>query len=994
MTSIATQKFTKTVRHGLDFYTNSHAGSGVFQWISSECPKDKCIVALTRHYHSKGEKRTYSEYAIASREQIQTLIQTNHNLMEVMPASTIQKVAFDIERTSKDDPLEQCKEVILKHFPGAQMNISGSTCQKDDGTKWSYHIILQNYTVQGSELEPYTAPLKAFAIQYDHLGFDKRLYRINGLLKFINQSKYKDNERVQSYIAGSTDPMDHTVTHNVPKDAVDISTLDFSGIPVYKMAMKKSKKDGGEQKLRIDCISDVKPQELEIPAWFDSDEAQPIDWLNVLPNPPRGSEYAYSYDVQWNVMRWCKSVSLSFEDTWEWLKQKDDSLVRQQKYIKHFQECDLTKYPAKKNTVKALVATVYDGNILESKAYPKLKESMNKHYDKQITGDFISSTDYDVDAKHVIVHVPLGGGKTKSVIDWMTEFVAAHPANRILFITCRIALTHEQQAKLNCMNITWGCYLDNTKEECHKADYQYFICSTTSLEKVKTEVDIVVIDECETALGMFTGGSVKCHTDVMTNWRTFLHLMENASRVFWMDGMITKVATDTVKLLGGSSYTIGRKALPKSRVLKEVGDIESMYGAIIEAIKKGQKIFVAAPKKGRKVKGAGSVEHIVSTLCNVFGWNRGTEIIGYHADMTAEKKRLSKVNEVWSDPALRCVVANSALSVGIDFNMEDVFDGVFAIFSHTIMSHRDFIQLLYRVRNPKSSTITFCYFKHKSTSEGRLPKYLVPTDEVYQTLVANLDIEQKACKKDERRRVFKLFCHCMNIKFSKETVVKMDDAEKEYIQELYNTSQVIYRWDNIPMPNSDDLRSLRAVERGRYTTMQQLMWDKYLFSKRFLENTPDEVMGPLWNDHHTFVERCDILQRMRDEWLAKSLSFQLPMALVIRRFLDENKITVGDEIPEEPLCTIPMDEINQAFVFHNQLTSYRHDMYSKILSAYFSTEVLKKDYNKTSSGRRYTWVTSPDYLDLSRSCTDNLISYSNWSLMNGEENIDECERAD
>src|SRR5690606_21199443 len=150
----------------------------------------------------------------------------NKGLYEIMLASRVHKVVFDIDMYDTNT-LAECKKVILQRFPGVQMNISGSIGETPRGTKYSYHIILQNYVVSGSELE-YTNYLKAFCVHYRHLGFDPAVYKINGQIKFINQGK-KDG-RIQAYIEGSKDLLDHTVTHNVPSDAINIDTLIWSDL--------------------------------------------------------------------------------------------------------------------------------------------------------------------------------------------------------------------------------------------------------------------------------------------------------------------------------------------------------------------------------------------------------------------------------------------------------------------------------------------------------------------------------------------------------------------------------------------------------------------------------------------------------------------------------------------------------------------------------------------------------------------------------------------
>ena len=163
MTQVAAQ-YHKHNACGLTFYTNTSAGtgkSGVLKWVRSVCGSEQHVIAQARDYTKNGEKRLYCLYALATREQIEKLIQKNNQLYEVMPEDRTHKVVFDVDLKGSDvkDPLQECKEAILKHFPEAQMQIGGSKGVVDGKTKYSYHIVLSNYIVDGSHLE-HTARFK------------------------------------------------------------------------------------------------------------------------------------------------------------------------------------------------------------------------------------------------------------------------------------------------------------------------------------------------------------------------------------------------------------------------------------------------------------------------------------------------------------------------------------------------------------------------------------------------------------------------------------------------------------------------------------------------------------------------------------------------------------------------------------------------------------------------------------------------------------------
>ena len=152
----------------------------------------------------------------------------------------------------------------------------------------------------------------------------------------------------------------------------------------------------------------------------------------------------------------------------------------------------------------------------------------------------------------------------------------------------------------------------------------------------------------------------------------------------------------------------------------------------------------------------------------------------------------------------------------------------------------------------------------------------------------------------------------------------------------------------------------------------------------------------LWENHRTFTERCDTLRLIQNENYVerKELRREIPAAFIIRRFFDDNGIDIGDKIPNELVCNVDFGDIRKAFKFHNTVNSYRHDLYSKMLSAYFNLDVLMKVYDDPTQRKIYKWGTNLGYTIVASMWKNGLASYSNWSLMDEEEKNAESERAE
>ncbi|KAJ3244143.1 hypothetical protein HK104_008067, partial [Borealophlyctis nickersoniae] len=137
-----------------------------------------------------GYLRTYVHYALVTTKKLEPILKNDHQICEVLTdGKGFYRVFFDVEKEGKNvsDPLKSVTEKISLLLPNADLNISGSHKTYDDGReKYSYHIIVSNYHPEC--LDDF-APLKAFCIANKDLGFDECVYRQEGLLKCINQSK-------------------------------------------------------------------------------------------------------------------------------------------------------------------------------------------------------------------------------------------------------------------------------------------------------------------------------------------------------------------------------------------------------------------------------------------------------------------------------------------------------------------------------------------------------------------------------------------------------------------------------------------------------------------------------------------------------------------------------------------------------------------------------------------------------------------------------------
>src|SRR5437016_6209366 len=150
-------------------------------------------------------------WGAANLKQLSQIIKKDQGIYEILTKNGKRKVYFDVDKTDKT--LEEIEEIILKHFPGAVLQISGYL--------GSYHIILSNYYAENNDA---MWQIKLFCSHYKEYGFDAKVYTKTRNMKCINQSKSKTISKGvprpprQLYIKGSEVLSKHLIMHDFDDD--------------------------------------------------------------------------------------------------------------------------------------------------------------------------------------------------------------------------------------------------------------------------------------------------------------------------------------------------------------------------------------------------------------------------------------------------------------------------------------------------------------------------------------------------------------------------------------------------------------------------------------------------------------------------------------------------------------------------------------------------------------------------------------------------------
>ncbi|KAI9008252.1 hypothetical protein BC832DRAFT_539126 [Gaertneriomyces semiglobifer] len=843
-------------------------------------------------------------------KEITRIIQTNHGIYEILHPDMKRKVYFDVDKSTL--PLNEIKEIILKRFPNANMQISGR--------------------------------------EVEH-GFNRKVYNRNQNYKCIRQSKC--GEPVQEYVEGSHTLSKHLVLHDFDDDAIDIATMDFGYDEVTTCPSKKKQKTTS-----LDILA-IPQEDLPVPDHYDCLHAKPLEKLAILPNPQHGKKGALDHQLSWQVMLWSKDIGLSFNEFWSWCRRKDSSAIRYKKYM---QAWNSDKYNVSPKFMDALLQRFYpEINVSSSTQHFQHQFDIMKATHSTITnGDYLQNADIsspikkrkrDSEAtdmlgaerpipagmpeinsyfhktprskprfiKYSFLTLPMGRNKTGAVVDFITRYGMDW---RILWLTPRITLSENTMWRLRLAGLCVDNYKHFSKEQKDEGKLdkcKFLICSIQSLHYTTKPFDMVVIDEPETVFTTFIGNASTHNGHMITNWNVLLGHLESAQKVVVMDAFTTKLSVNFIK---------GSGASPRQFI--EMETFDAWMTLIMQAVEKGEKLYIVTSYKS----GSQGVAAIVKTLQKLMKWEENKHIFGYYAEKEQEKKRLCDAKKIWGDPECRYVVTNGTISVGVNFDSKDVFDKIYGFYAPFIPV-RDFIQSLYRVRHPKSTSMVL--YREKTRTFGFERKHFIrhPACEIYQQLQKDLEIELSAYDNTKNWETFNMFCQKANITIYPINISMSHVNNQTYLDCYADMCELAFAWQMIQDIDEEKAKELRLkMYNTTATSDDRLQLEKYFFKSKFIDNAPEE----------------DLQKVLRD-----------------------NKVQLGEPFPKTMVNLIPLDEIHNQFHFDRPIKNTQSGVIAQMLNAFFGMKVYswKKDKQKMKKGERlYEYETNKLYLDLSQICLE------------------------
>lgn len=845
---------------GHDWYLGQGSQSVAISKLSS------CDMVLAMHHRKHGRGWT----AMNANETLDA-IATNNYLYEVI-LDRRRKVYFDID--SERDCLQECVDAILEVMPDAEINVSGSEPIPNSVVKkYSYHICVSNYHLNNLNE---TAGLKGWTKLKSSLGFDWKVYTSNRQMKFINQSKL--DGRVQSYISGSRDLRDHVISAFIKKDSRDAYDLfeefvDYDEPVIFNKLPQKKMVLGFDKNVALLTNEDI---------------------INIIPRD-------VNHRVTFTVALFMAKSGCTFEEFWNWTHSKGNTKDRFVKWRDtHWpMVMEITKNGDNRVTRETII------RILE-RFYPYIR----KEYITRVYLEY-SKLPLDVDTREEYVPLdcftdryvdylvyPMGAGKTMSVTNYVNTRIESS-----IFLNCRISLAQNIIGRLSEKFIKYDD-VPALKDLLVKFDpayknlnargtimikqkaiplCDYLVTTPNSLHYIgDRNYDIVVIDEFEMYQRNWTAMDI--HKEHYSeNWKTSIRLLKNAKKVIIMDALPSYntilfldrigINRDHVSVIG-SSFQYPKLDV---RFIKDVkspqSNVETFLKYLLKDLVDGKKVYLFWPYKTpkgiynfdmdevRPKLNRLSVTEIAMLLDRHLRlYNKGRDPLKYliyNSDTMNDsglKSGLKDVNVAWKDIDL--VITNQAITIGVNFDLPDVFDCVY-IGKSSFVSPREIIQTSRRVRHLKEQKIYITNLGGMPTKSLIIDRYPKDLDYLGETI---MDVNRELLANNDVILRWMFEKANMPVMLTSEDRVVLTELHDEFIK-----CDVSYCYENI-----DDIEMFEEYERliisGAASTDDVLKLTKWKFKRLFRSDTDDSILSTLWNSR-SLVHQLNKFQENVDDFI-------------------------------------------------------------------------------------------------------------------------------
>lgn len=308
----------------------------------------------------------------------------------------------------------------------------------------------------------------------------------------------------------------------------------------------------------------------------------------------------------------------------------------------------------------------------------------------------------------------MGTGKTTT----FNNYIRRYNPNRVLVLSPRILYTESITSEYNCdkphllpfRGKKFKTYLDLDKDGRRKnyRDSNRLVIQMESLHNLfdVDPYDLLILDEIESLFMQFGSFTMK---EQIACTQVFEKLIRTTPIIIGGDAFLSEKSRKTLEQINQNVHITRNDYKPDKRTAYMYPSYESLFYRAYQSLSQGKKIvFVCSSKeKAEQFANGCSAKQISFKLYT--GLSKNTDI---------ERQELSNVNVSWNE-GVQCIIYTSRITVGVNFDLPNVFDQLFVYGSSHSCCVRDTFQGTLRVRHIKEN-VMHAYIYHKAINR-KLP---------------------------------------------------------------------------------------------------------------------------------------------------------------------------------------------------------------------------------------------------------------------------------
>lgn len=450
-----------------------------------------------------------------------------------------------------------------------------------------------------------------------------------------------------------------------------------------------------------------------------------------------------------------------------------------------------------------------------------------------------------IDLENYDVHIekaPMGAGKSYSI----RHLIQDGNYKRVLYLSARQIYASSVCGELNQAGLNFMNYLDVPNKE-DMSNYNRLVIQMESIHYIKNyDYDLLIMDESESLMKQFS--STTMSKNIFKIVYTFERLIQQSKKIVAMDAFMTyrtQFVLDVLKY-GSKIYSVENKYPLQSKQAIEHPTPPTFYKSIFQSLEENKKICCVWSSKTKMLQ---FNEQLIK---------RGYKTLIYF-DKTddRDKRALSNVNQIWSDPSIQVVMYSPTITVGVNFDLPKIFDKIYVWGTCMSCPVRDIIQGTMRVRQFNENVmeyhlnstyfgddITYLYLSYEQILKlfkdyethyvERITRENLDLDNPYlpNWYVANFVFnkrEEHASNRDYKRVFIHFLKECGYTQFD---ICSQKITDKIFIDD----TKKFPRYDDIPPIQNDDEyeRIQHRIQNKLASTTDKWKNDKYHFDKKII----------------------------------------------------------------------------------------------------------------------------------------------------------------